>query len=79
MSQLFGISITELVGYLATGVVLVSFLMKQMKMLRIISIIGCGLFVIYGVLLTSYPIIVTNVAIIIINGYFIVKNKQNIK
>ena len=70
-------SITEIVGYLASVVVLVSFLMKHIKTLRIVNTIGCALFVVYGVLLNfSIPIVATNVAIIIINIYYLIKPRK---
>jgi len=66
-------SLTESVGYFASFTVLVSFLMKDMKMLRIINTIGCALFVAYGLLLAySIPVIITNVAIIGINLYYLI-------
>ncbi len=69
----------EIVGYLASLIVLISFLMKNMKTLRIINSIGCVLFVAYGILLGfSLPIIITNVAIVAINIYYLFKaNKTN--
>lgn len=67
-------SSTEIVGYLASLIVLISFLMKNMKTLRIINSIGCVLFVAYGILLNfSIPIVITNVAIVAINIYYLVK------
>ena len=64
---------TELLGYLASLVILISFLMKDIKKLRIINCVGCGLFVMYGVLLFSIPLIITNVAIMVINIVYLVK------
>lgn len=67
-------SSTEIVGYLASLCVLLSFLMKNIRTLRIVNTIGCLIFVVYGVLLGfSIPIIVTNVAIVVINGYYLFK------
>ncbi|MBL0329156.1 MAG: uroporphyrinogen decarboxylase [Bacteroidetes bacterium] len=67
-------SSTEIVGYLASLIVLISFLMKNIKTLRIINSIGCVLFVAYGILLNfSIPIVITNVAIVAINIYYLVK------
>lgn len=69
-------SVTDLVGYLGSAGVLVSFLMRKIRTLRIVNTIGCFLFVIYGVMLHySIPIIITNVSIIIINIVFLVRNK----
>jgi len=68
MEFLSSITLTDWVGYIASFLVLISFLMKDIKKLRGINSIGCFAFVIYGVLLDwSYPIIVTNLAIFFIN------------
>ena len=65
---------TEIIGYLASAGVLFSFLMKDIRMLRLVNTAGCALFVGYGVLLHySIPIIITNVAIIIVNIYYLMK------
>jgi uncharacterized protein with PQ loop repeat len=71
-------SSTEIIGYLASLIVLISFLMKDIKKLRIINSVGCVLFVAYGILLNfSMPIILTNTAIAGINIYYLVRaNKQ---
>ncbi len=72
------INLTEIVGYLASLIVLISFLMKNMKTLRIINTIGCVLFVAYGILLNfSIPIIITNVAIVGINIYYLLKANKH--
>jgi len=63
----------DFIGYAASAFVLLSFVMKKMILLRIINVIGCSLFVIYGVLLWSFPIILTNVAIVLVNTYFVVR------
>jgi uncharacterized protein with PQ loop repeat len=53
---------TEIVGYIASLMVLISFLMKEMKTLRILNTIGCAFFVAYGFMLQiSIPIIGINV------------------
>ena len=71
-------SSTEIVGYLASLIVLISFLMKNMKTLRIINTIGCVLFVAYGILLNfSIPIIITNVTIVAINIYYLLKASKS--
>jgi uncharacterized protein with PQ loop repeat len=59
---------TEIIGYTASLLVLISFLMKDIRSLRLINSVGCSLFVVYGVLLNfSWPIIFTNTAILLIN------------
>lgn len=68
---------TETVGYLASLVVLLSFVMKDLRKLRILNLLGCLMFVMYGVLLHySFPIILTNVCIIGINIYHLSKEQK---
>lgn len=72
---MFDISLTEWVGYLASLILMISFLMKNINTLRIINSIGAVLFVIYGFLLTtSWPIIVTNTFILGVNSYYLTKH-----
>ncbi len=39
---------TEIVGYLASLVVLLSFVMNDLRKLRMLNLLGCFLFVMYG-------------------------------
>ncbi|MGV3629928.1 MAG: YgjV family protein [Bacteroidota bacterium] len=68
---------TEYVGYAASLAVLVSFLMKKMKPLRMINIVGCGLFVTYGAMLGSIPVIITNAAICCVHIFYLTKKGGN--
>ncbi|WP_147678937.1 uroporphyrinogen decarboxylase [Algibacter pacificus] len=76
--EFLGISFTEWVGYAAMATVLVSFLMTSVINLRIVNILGCLLFVFYGIMLSpiSKPIIITNAAILCVNVVFIIRNKS---
>jgi hypothetical protein len=72
--ELFGITLTEWVGYAASLGVLLSFLMKDIKKLRMFNSVGCALFVAYGFMLDiSWPVVITNLAILGVNGYYFVK------
>lgn len=69
---MFDISMTEWVGYLASLVLMISFLMKNINKLRIINSIGAVLFVVYGVMLAiSWPIVITNIFILGVNIYYL--------
>lgn len=75
--EILQIPLTEWVGYAAMLALLVSFTMKDVKKLRIINSIGCALFVVYGLMLsTSWPIVITNTAIICINFYYLFVRKN---
>ena len=71
------ISALEYVGYTASIVVAISFVMKDMYKLRIVNIIGCSLFAAYGCMFedlrTGLPVILTNVAIICVNTFYLFK------
>lgn len=79
--ELFGITGTEYVGYMASIMVLLSFTMKEVKRLRLINMTGCVLFIIYGFLMPSIriglPIIIANAAILLVNGYYLFKIKTD--
>lgn len=70
--EFLGITMTEWTGYIAMVLLLISFMMKDVKRLRIINSIACAFFVVYGFMLaTSWPIIISNGAIILINIYYL--------
>jgi len=68
--------LTDYIGYIASGVVLLSFLMRKMIFLRIVNTIGCVFFIVYGILLGEAPIIITNAAIVLINIYYLSKSNK---
>lgn len=78
--ELLGITITEYVGYIASLMVLMSFTMKTVKKLRVVNMMGCILFIIYGFLMPSLriglPIIIANAAIFTVNLYYLLKSNK---
>lgn len=66
---------TDLIGYAASAVLMVSFLMKNINTLRLINSIGAILFIVYGFMLaTSWPVIITNAFILSVNIFYLAKN-----
>ena len=64
----------DLVGYLASALLMLSFTLKQIKALRIVNTLGCLCFVIYGFMLsTAWPVIITNGFIALVNFYHLSK------
>ncbi|MCL4249170.1 MAG: hypothetical protein KJ065_13570 [Anaerolineae bacterium] len=61
----------ELIGYIASALVIVSLVMTSVLRLRLISFVGAVAWFIYGVMLNAPPIYVTNGIIIAINVYFL--------
>ena len=64
-------TLVEWTGYIAMFMLMISFLMKDIKKLRIINTIACLLFVAYGFMLHSYPIIISNAFISLVNLYYL--------
>ena len=53
-------TIWELIGYLASLLVLISLLMTSVVKLRIINLIGSFIFAVYALAIRSYPTAVMN-------------------
>ncbi len=72
----------EIFGYIAMIFLVISFIPKQIRTIRILNFIGCSFFIVYGILLGwKYPLIISNVLIAIIQLYhlFFVKKKPEIE
>ncbi len=73
-------NVVEVVGYLAMAVLVVSFVPRTLRWVRIINFIGCILFVIYGILLGwKYPLIISNGIIALIQCYHLLSKKKTAK
>ena len=70
-------NIVEWIGYAAMGILMISFLMKDIKKLRIINSIACILFVIYGFMLDAIPIVISNAFIAMVNFYYLFIKKND--
>jgi hypothetical protein len=66
----------EIIGLLGTLFVLISFLMKEVKLIRIINIIGAVLFVIYGLLIGALSTWLLNAILVIIHIIYLLKRKN---
>ena len=66
--------ITNFIGYGASFFVVLSFILKDINKIRIVNLIGCILFVIYGVFSDYlWPIIIPNAILCFIQLYHLVK------
>jgi hypothetical protein len=69
----FELSGVELVGYLASALVVLALTMTSVVRLRIVSLAGSITFFVYGTLIDSVPIMITNGSIAVINVWFLRK------
>jgi hypothetical protein len=68
----------EIIGWIATLFIIVSFIQKDIIKLRIFSLVGAILWVIYGFLIMSYSIIFLNIIIVLIQIFYILKLKSKL-
>jgi hypothetical protein len=61
------LNVVEIIGYVASALVVASFAMKSVVRLRIVSLVGSVVFVAYGIMLGSIPLIITNIAAAVLN------------
>lgn len=62
---------TEIVGYVASALIVLSLAMTSVVRLRLISLVGSLTFVTYGVLIGAVPIILSNAIIAGLNVWFL--------
>lgn len=67
----------DLLGYLASGIILISFAVKDIIKLRIINSIGSVVWIVYGTLINNNPTIFVNIAVLMIHIWWLIKNKLN--
>ena len=70
--------LTQIVGYLGSLVLVVSFMLKNITHIRIVNLIGCILFAVYGVMLGMlWPIIIPNATIALVQIYYLFFSKKS--
>jgi len=71
--------IIEMVGYLGSALVLVSFLMTSVFKLRVVNTVGSVIFAIYALIIHSYPTAIMNACLVAINIHFLWKMMHTTK
>ncbi|MBR5356402.1 MAG: hypothetical protein IK121_05735 [Lachnospiraceae bacterium] len=71
----------EVIGYVGTALVVLSFFMSSVYKLRVINTIGSLVSIVYGLLVNVYPTVLLNVCLALINIVFLWKHlsKKNQK
>jgi hypothetical protein len=63
----------EIIGWIATVFIIISFLQKDIIKLRLFSLVGAILWTLYGLIGQSWSIVFLNAMIILIQVFWIVK------
>ena len=65
----------DILGWVATGTVVLSFTIKDMWRLRVVNGLGTFLWLIYGALKQDYPLLVVNILILLAHADWFRKQK----
>ena len=71
MSEMNPQTIFEMIGYVASVLIAISLMMKSLIRLRLLNGLGALIFVIYGLLIKSYPVTILNGLIVIIDLFYL--------
>jgi len=61
----------EWIGYAASIFIVLSFIVNNVKSIRVINMIGCLCFVIYGIYFEAWPVVIPNAILVFIQLYFL--------
>lgn len=64
---------TEIIGYAASALIVVSLAMASVVRLRVISFVGSVTFVVYGLLIGAWPVVVSNAIIAALNVWHLTR------
>lgn len=67
----------EIIGYLGSAFVLLSFVLKDIKKIRLINIIGAVLFVVYGIYTKTWATAFMNSALVLVHIYYLIKMRKD--
>ena len=70
-------TIFEIIGYVGSALVLVSFLMASVVKLRVVNAVGSTIFAVYALLIRSYPTMIMNICLVLINLYYLWKLRNS--
>ncbi len=71
--------IIEGIGYIGSALIAFSMLMTSVKKLRIINTVGSFIFVVYALLISSYPTAAMNIFLVFVNIYNLIKLNKDSK
>ena len=71
-------AVFEWIGYSASIFIVLSFVINQLRIIRIINMLGCICFAIYGIYFKAWPVVIPNAMVVFIQLYYLLyKDKQN--
>ena len=71
--------IIDIIGYIGTALILISFTIEDMFKLRVVNSIGSIVWIIYGIGIWAGPTILVNACVLCIHTYWFIKHRRNPK
>lgn len=68
-------NLVEVLGYFASIMIAISFIMKSINKLSFVNILGSVCFVIYSVIIMAWPVALINFFSICVNIYYLTRKK----
>ncbi|HLV23622.1 MAG TPA: hypothetical protein VKY36_02435 [Moheibacter sp.] len=62
----------EWIGYAASVFIVLSFVVNKLRSVRIVNMIGCLCFVVYGTYFEFWPVVIPNAILVFIQLYFLI-------
>lgn len=66
----------EIIGTIGSIVILISFFMNKENQIRLINMIGCIIFITYGLLINAFSVWFLNGTLLIVHIYKLIKLKK---
>lgn len=66
----------DIVGYIGTALILISFTIEDMFKLRVVNSIGSIVWIVYGIGIGANPTILVNACVLCIHSYWFIKHRK---
>lgn len=63
----------ELLGYIASGLIVIAMMMSSILWLRMINMVGAAAFAVYGSLIHAYPVALLNSFVVVVNIFYLTR------
>lgn len=70
---------SEIIGWIGSTIILISFIPKSVNKIRILNSIGCVIWVIYGFITKAPSVWIMNFLVFFINLFQLIKDKKKLK
>lgn len=70
---------TDILGYVAMGLSILSFTLQKQRFIRTVNLIACAVWVVYGYMINNNPTIIVNVLVCLVHVYWFIRRYQRIK